>query len=132
MDFGVLNGDCLAGGGEVEHVEDDGRLASVLAAMNGADHLDQSFSLTESAFFSVDADDGEVTLFNDAVVDDSMVMPARFGSGGESQAADREFGPSDGEIGQLRAVPALGGTDEFSDCNSVAHSVLMVVCRSSR
>ncbi len=47
---------------EVEHVEDNGLLAAVLAVVDGADHLDDGFALVDDFLGTVDSDDGQLAL----------------------------------------------------------------------
>ena len=54
----MLDGNLLPGRREVEHIEDDGLVATVLAAMNSTDDLNQRFAFAESLLRTVLADDG--------------------------------------------------------------------------
>ena len=85
----MLDGEDLTGFGEVEHVEDDGLGASVLASMDRADDLYQRFALMERALIAVLADDGQVSLLHmvmrimlvdrpDAVGNKVRVHPRRY------------------------------------------------------
>ena len=84
----MLDGDRLTGFGDVEHVQDHLFVASVLATMDGAHHFDDGFALMEGAFVAVSANDGQIALLYDSVVDYIVVMPASLGSNGEHQPAD--------------------------------------------
>ena len=84
----MLLGDDLTGLGNVEHVQYDLFVPSVLAAMDGADHFDDSLTFVEGAFVAVSANDGQIALLNDAVIDDVVVMPA-------CHCAHREHQPID-------------------------------------
>ena len=88
MEFGMLNGDGLTGLGDVEHVQDHLFVPSVLATMDGADHFDDGFAFVEGAFVAVSANDGQIALLYDSVVDYIVVMPASLGSNGEHQPVD--------------------------------------------
>ena len=81
----MLDGDCLTWFGDVEHVQDHLFVPSVLATMDGADHFDDSLTFVEGAFVAVSANDCQIALLNDAVVDYVVVMPAGHGSHGEDQ-----------------------------------------------
>lgn len=85
MEFGMLYGDGLTGGGDIEHVQDHLFVATVFAAMDGAHHFDDGFALMEGAFVAVSANDGQIALLYDSVVDYVVVMPAGFGSHGKHQ-----------------------------------------------
>ena len=82
----MLNGNGLTGFGNVEHVQDDLFVASVLATMDGAHHFNDSFALMEGALVAVLANDRQIALFHDAVVDYVVVMPAGHYSNGEHQS----------------------------------------------
>ena len=82
----MLDGNFLTGRGEIEHVEDDGLAAAVLAAMDSANDLNQGFTFVEGFLRAILADDGQLALLHDAVVDDSMMMPAGLGADGKVQA----------------------------------------------
>ena len=79
----MLDGECLARFGEVEHIKDDGFGASILATMDRAYYLDQGLAFVERALLAVLADDRQVTLLDDAIVDSRMVMPAGHGADGK-------------------------------------------------
>ena len=79
-DLRLLDGYFCSGRGEVEHIENDGFRTSVLASMDSADHFNQRFAFMEGFFCSILANDGQVTLLNDAVIDYCMMMPTRFGA----------------------------------------------------
>ena len=81
----MLYGDGLTGGGDIEHVQDHLFVPSVLATMDGADHFDDGFAFVEGAFVAVSANDGQIALFHDAVVDYVVVMPAGHCANGEHQ-----------------------------------------------
>ncbi len=97
---------------EVEHVEDGGLGASVLAVVDGADHLDDGLARTDDLFRPVLGDDGEFALHQHAVVHHGMVVPAQFLSGGEDIFPYHQFGATLQIVRELRAVPALRGADE--------------------
>lgn len=97
--FGVGDGYFCVGGGEVEHVEDDGFGTSVLAAVDRADDFDQGFAFVEGFLGAILADDGQVALLHDAVVDDRVVVPAGFGTDGKVQTNDSQFGLTLRKIG---------------------------------
>ena len=76
----MLDGDGLSGRGDVEHVEDDGFVASVLTAVDSADNLYDGLAFMEGSFCTVLANNGQFALLHDAVVDDIVVVPTCFGS----------------------------------------------------
>ena len=78
----MLDGNFLTGRGEIEHVEDDGLAAAVLAAMDSANDLDQGFTFVEGFLRAILADDGQLALLYNAIVDDGMMMPAGLGADG--------------------------------------------------
>lgn len=117
----MLDGYLFARCGEIEHVEDDGFGASVLAAMDGSDDFYQRFAFMKCLLSAVLTDDGQFALLNNAVVDYRMVMPAGLGAYGKIQPQDPQFGLSRRKIGQRRAVPTLGRTYQFGcfDCHII-------------
>ena len=54
----MLDGEDFSRFSEVEHVEDNGFAATVLATMDSANHLYKRFSLMEGMYIAVLADDG--------------------------------------------------------------------------
>ena len=62
---------------EIEHVEDGGHGASVLAMVDGSDHLDDGFPLVYDLRSAVLVDDGQFALHQHAVVHHGMVMPVQ-------------------------------------------------------
>ncbi len=87
----MLLGDDLTGLGNVEHVQYDLFVPSVLATMDGADHFDDSLTFVEGAFVAVIANDGQIALLNDAVIDDVVVMPAGHCANGEHQPVHHQL-----------------------------------------
>ena len=59
---------------EVEHVEDDGFGAAVLAMVNVAYHLDNGSALMHHLLQTVLADDGQISLHQDTEVHHGMIM----------------------------------------------------------
>ena len=98
---------------EVEHVEDDGLRASVLAVVDGAYHLYDGLALMHHLRLSVLSDDGQLALHEHAVVHGHMVVPAQLLTGGEHILHGHQFGAALEVVGQFHAVPALAGTDQF-------------------
>ena len=82
----MLDGEDLAWEGEVEHVENNGFGTTVLATMDRVDDFDQRLAFMESTLITVLADDGQVALLDDTVVDGCVVMPACDGSNGKGHA----------------------------------------------
>ena len=82
----MLDGYFCSGRGEVEHIENDWFGTSVLAPMDSADHFNQRFAFMEGFFCSILANDSQVTLLNDAVIDYCMMMPTCFGAYGKIQS----------------------------------------------
>ena len=107
----VLDGDVFPGLGEIEHVQDDGLGAAVLATMDFVNHFHQRLALAERAFCAVQADDRQFTLFHNSIIDNRVVVPACNGADGEKHSCYFQFRPSCGEVRQLCAVPTLGGSD---------------------
>ena len=103
----MLDGENLTGFGEVEHIEDDGLGAAVLAPMDRAYYFYQSLALMERTFVAVSADDGQITLLYDAVVDGRMVMPACNGSYGKRHTQYRQLRLAFRKVRQLHAIPTL-------------------------
>ena len=87
----MLDGYFGSGRGKVEHIENDGFGASVLASMDSANHFNQSFAFMEGFFCSILANDGQIALLNDAVIDYGMMMPAGYGTDGKVQTKDSQF-----------------------------------------
>ena len=84
----MLDGDRLTGLGNVEHVKDHLFVSSVFAAMDGVHHFNDCLAFVEGALVAVFANDRQIALFNDAVVDYVVVMPAGHCANGEHQPAD--------------------------------------------
>ena len=101
----MLDGYFLPGRGEVEHVEDDRFVTSVLAAMDGTDHLYQRLAFVKCLLRAVLAYDRQVALLHDAVVHYAVMMPTRLGSDGKIQTYHAQFGLSLRKIRQPRSVP---------------------------
>lgn len=110
----MLDSYLLSGFGVVEHNQHDGFVAAVLSAMHRADHLDECLTFAESAFCTVLADDSQVALLNNAVIDHRMVVPAGLGTYGKIQSQHAQFGRSLRKIRQQSTVPAPGCTNQFS------------------
>lgn len=121
----VLDGYFLSGRGVVEHNQHDGFIASVLAAMNRADHLDQRLTFAEGALCPIPADDSQVALPDDAVINHIVVVPACFGPHGEVQTHHTQFRRALRKIRQQGAVPTPGSTNQFSCFDS--HSRILVL-----
>lgn len=62
----MLHCDLGSGLGDVEHVENDGLVASVLAVVYGADHLDYRLSRLDRRLLAVEPDDREFALLDDS------------------------------------------------------------------
>lgn len=101
--------DCYlySGGRDVEHIEDNGLRATILATMDGADYFDQRFTLVEGALRTILTDNCQVALLNDAVVDDVMMMPAGLSSDRKIQADYSQFRFTLREVRQLCPIPTL-------------------------
>lgn len=103
----MLDSEYLPWFSEVEHIEDDGFGAAVLATVDRTDYLDQRFAFMERAFVAVLADDGQIALLHDAVVNGSMVMPTGNGSYRKGHAQNRQLRFAFREVRQLYAIPTL-------------------------
>ena len=53
---------------EIEHVEDDGLRAAVLAVVDGVHHLDDGLALMHYFFLAVLPDDGQFALHQQAIM----------------------------------------------------------------
>ena len=98
---------------EVEHVEYDGLVASVHAAVNGADHLDDCIACTYYLPLAVKPHNCQFSLLQNAEVDDGMMMPGQLASDWDYVAHYDEFWLPFEIVGQSNAVPALGCAFEF-------------------
>ena len=98
---------------EVEHIEDDGFRASVLAVVDGIDHLYDSLTLVDYFLLAILSDDGQLALHQYTVVHDGVVMPAQLLTSGEHVLHGHQLGASLEIVGQLHPIPALRGADEF-------------------
>ena len=113
LDFGMLDGEGGALLREIEHVEDDGLVARVHAAVDGTDHLDDCIASADNLPFAIKPDNRQFALLQDAVVDDGMMVPRQLASDREDVAHDNEFRLPLEVVGKSGAVPALGGALEF-------------------
>ena len=68
---------------EIEHVENDGLLASVLTVVNGVYHLYNGLTLVNHLLLAVLTDDGQFALYQHTIVHHGMVVPTQFLTGGE-------------------------------------------------
>ena len=107
----MLDGYFCSGRGKVEHIENDGFGASVLASMDSANHFNQSFAFMEGFFCSILANDGQIALLNDAVIDYGMMMPTGLGANREVQSYHPQFRFALRKIRQHSPIPTLGGAD---------------------
>lgn len=98
---------------EVEHVEDDRLLASVLAMVDGVHHLYDSLALMHRFLLAVLSDDGELTLNQDTVVHNGMMMPAQLLTSGEYILHCYKLRATLKIVGQLNAIPTLAGAYKF-------------------
>ena len=62
---------------EVEHIEDDVLCTAVLSVMNGVHHLYDGLALMYDLLFTILSDNGQLTLYQYAVVHHGMVVPAQ-------------------------------------------------------
>ena len=83
----------------VEHIEDYGLVAAVLAVVGGIHHLHDSLALMYRFLLSVLSDDCQVALYKDSEVHDGMVVPSKFLSGGNDVFHRNEFGFPLGVVG---------------------------------
>ena len=60
---------------EIEHVEDDGLVARVHAAVDGTDHLDNGIARSDNLPLAIKADNCQFALLQDSEVDDGMMVP---------------------------------------------------------
>ena len=102
---------------KVEHVEDDGLRATVLAVVDGVHHLDHGLALVNGLLLAVLSDDGQLALYQYAVVHHGMVVPAQLLAGGEDVLDGYQLGPSLQVVGQLDAVPTLRRANQFGVLN---------------
>ena len=84
---------------EVEHVEDDGLRAAVLAVVDGVHHLDDGLALMHHLLLAVLADDGQLALHQYAVVHHGMVVPAQLLACGEHVLHGYQFGAAPEIVG---------------------------------
>jgi len=98
---------------EVEHVEDDGLVACIHAAVDGTDHLDNRVARAYYLSLAIESDNRQFALLQDAVVDDGVMVPGQLASDGEDVAHHDEFRFPLEVVGKSGAVPALGGALEF-------------------
>ena len=98
---------------EIEHVEDNGLRATVLAVVDSIHHLHDDFALIYSLFLAVEADNGQLALYQYAVVHHGVVMPAQLLSGRYLIFHGHHFWVSLQVVGQLGTIPALAGTNQF-------------------
>ena len=98
---------------KIEHVENDGLRAAVFAMVDGAYHLDDGFAFVNGFFVAVEADDGEIALYQYAVVHHRMVMPAEFLPGWYLILDGYNFGTTLKIVGKQGSVPALAGANQF-------------------
>ena len=98
---------------KVEHVEDNGLGASVLAMMDSVYHFHDNFALSHHFLLAVKADNGQFALYQYAVVHHGVVMPAQFLSGGNLVFHSHQLGTALQVFGQLYAVPALRGANQL-------------------
>ena len=114
----MLNSDGLSRCGDVEHVEDDGLVASVLATVDSADNLYDGLTFTEGVFGSVLADNGQFALLHNAVVDDIVVVPTCFGSYRKHHSVYHQFRSTGRVVGQGGHVPGLRTSQQFGGLDS--------------
>ena len=95
----MLYGQGLAFLRSVEHIEDYGPVAAVLAVVGGIHHLHDSLALVYRFLLSVLSNDGQVALYKDSEVHDGMVVPSKFLSGGNNVFHRNEFGFPLGVVG---------------------------------
>ncbi len=107
---------------EVEHVEDNGLVASVLAMVDGAYHLHDGLALMHYLLITVLVDDGQFALHQHAVVHHGMVMPAQLLSGRYLIFHGHHFRASLQVVGQLGSIPALAGAYHFGGLHRVVFS----------
>lgn len=112
-DFGVLHRKGLPLLREIEHIQDDGFGATVLAVVDGAYHFDDCLTLVHRFLAAVLAYNGQLALHQYAVVHHRMVVPAKFLSGREFVAHSDKLGLAFRIVGQVGTVPTLGGAQQF-------------------
>ncbi len=81
--LGVLDSQWQAFLRKVEHVEYDWLGASVLAVVDGVHHLYNSLAFMHGFLLAILSDDGQLALYQHAVVHDGVVVPAQFLAGRE-------------------------------------------------
>ena len=72
--------------GEVEHVENDGLVARVHAAVDGTDHLDNRIACADDLPLAVESDNRQFALLQYSVVDDGVMVPRKLASDREDVA----------------------------------------------
>ena len=62
---------------EVEHVENDGFIATILTMMDRVHHLDNRFTLMHNLLLAILTDDGQFALHQYTIVHHRMVVPTQ-------------------------------------------------------
>ena len=100
--------------------------------MDGVDHLHDSLALMDDFLLAILSDDSQLALHKDAVVHHGMMMPAQFLTCGEHILDSHQFRASLQIVGQLYAVPALAGANQFCGlhrgCGIVLLSSFFATC----
>ena len=109
------------------HVKDDGLGASVLAMVDGVDHLYDGLTLMYYFLLAVKTDDGQFALHEYAVVHHRMMVPAQLLPGRELVFHGNQFGTALQVVGQLHAIPTLRSANQLGGLHRHEEAVVLRV-----
>ena len=112
---------------KVEHVENDGLAAPVLAVMDGVHHLHNDLALMNHLLIAVLVNDSQFALHQYAVVHHRVVVPAQLLPSRDLVLHSHYFRPALQVIRQLHAVPALTGAHQFGGLHRLERLVVLYV-----
>ena len=94
---------------EVEHIEDYWLRATILAAVNGINHLDNDFTLVYHSYLAVQSYDGQLALYQHSVIHRNVVMPTQLLSWRNDILHRHQFGTTLRIVRQIISIPTLAG-----------------------